>query len=327
MFIDEQLIGIIEAKAYEKSVYAIIDNQCHEYAKNVKDEDEHYCMGKWQSYKVPFVFATNGRPYLKQIETESGIWFQDLRKETNIPLALQGWYSPEDLLAKFRQNVDEADQKLENLPYDFLRDPDGLNFRYYQLEAVEAVEKTVIHGQTRIPLAMATGTGKTRTILGMIYRFLKTNRFRRILFLVDRTALGEQAQDVFNDVKLEDLQPLNKIYNINTLDDIDLASETRIQVATVQGMIARIMSDDKERIPSSGDFDCIIIDEAHRGYTLDRELSEAELLYRDQNDFESKYKKVIEYFDAVKSVLRHPLPCIQHRFLEMQSIPIHTAKQ
>lgn len=300
LFIDEQLIGIIEAKAYEKNVYAIIDNQCHEYAKNIKDEDEKYCMGKWQSYKVPFVFATNGRPYLKQIETESGIWFQDLRKESNIPLALQGWYSPEDLLAKYKQNVDEADQKLENLPYDFLRDPDGLNFRYYQLEAVEAVEKAVIDGVKHILLAMATGTGKTRTILGMVYRFLKTNRFRRILFLVDRTALGEQAQDVFNDVKLEDLQPLNKIYNINTLDDIDLSSETRIQVGTVQGMVARIMSDDKERIPSAGDFDCIIIDEAHRGYILDRELSEAELLFRDQNDFISKYKKVIEYFDAVR---------------------------
>ena len=306
LFIDEKLIGIIEAKAYEKSVYAIIDNQCHEYAGTIREEDEKYCMGKWQAssfgkgYKVPFVFATNGRPYLKQIETESGIWFHDLRKESNIPQALQGWYSPEDLLATFKQNVEEADQKLENLPYDFLRDPDGLNFRYYQLAAVEAVEKAVINGQKRILLAMATGTGKTRTILGMVYRFLKTNRFRRILFLVDRTALGEQALDVFNDVKLEDLQPLNKIYNINSLDDIDLATETRIQVATVQGMIARIMNEDKERIPSSGDFDCIIIDEAHRGYTLDKELSEAELLFRDQNDFISKYKKVIEYFDAVK---------------------------
>lgn len=300
LFVDENLIGIIEAKAYEKSVYAIIDNQCHQYAKNIKDEDEKYCLGKWQNFKVPFVFATNGRPYLKQIETESGIWFQDLRKDSNIPVALQGWYSPDGLMAKFKQNIDEADQKLENLSYDFLRDPDGLNFRYYQLEAVQAVEKAVINGQKRILLTMATGTGKTRTILGMIYRFLKTNRFRRILFLVDRTALGEQAQDVFNDVKLEDLQPLNKIYNINSLDDISLASETRIQVATVQGMIARIMGEDKERIPSSGDFDCIIIDEAHRGYTLDRELSEAELLYRDQNDFVSKYKKVIEYFDAVK---------------------------
>lgn len=306
LFVDEQLIGIVEAKAYEKSVYAIIDNQCHEYARNIKDEDESYCMGKWrahlagQFYKVPFVFATNGRPYLKQIETESGVWFQDVRKESNLPQALQGWYSPEDLLATFRQNVDEADQKLENLPYDFLRDPDGLNLRHYQLAAVEAVEKAVIGGQKRILLAMATGTGKTRTILGMIYRFLKTNRFRRILFLVDRTALGEQAQDVFKDVKLEDLQPLSKIYNINTLDDIDVAAETRIQVATVQGMISRIMGDDRERIPSSGDFDCIIIDEAHRGYTLDKELSEAELLYRDQNDFISKYKKVIEYFDAVR---------------------------
>ncbi len=300
LFIDERLIGIIEAKAYEKSVYAIIDNQCHEYARNIKDEDDKYCMGLWQNYNVPFVFATNGRPYLKQIETESGIWFQDLRKVSNVPSALQGWYSPEELLAKFKQNVDEADQKLENLPYDFLRDPDGLNFRYYQLEAVEAVEKAVIDGAKHILLAMATGTGKTRTILGMVYRFLKTNRFRRILFLVDRTALGEQAQDVFNDVKLEDLKPLNKIYDIKPLDDIDLASETRIQVATVQGMVARIMSEDKERIPSAGDFDCIIIDEAHRGYTLDRELSEAEMLFRDQNDFISKYKKVIEYFDAVR---------------------------
>lgn len=300
LFVGEQLIGIIEAKAYEKSVYAIVDNQCREYSRNVKDEDDKYCLGKWQGYKIPFAFATNGRPYLKQIETESGIWFIDFRKDSNIPIALHGWYSPSELFAKFKQNVDEADMKLINLPFDFLRDPDGLNLRHYQLSAVQAVENAVINEQKRILLAMATGTGKTRTILGMIYRFLKTNRFRRILFLVDRTALGEQAQDVFNDVKLEDLQSLNKIYNINTLDDIDLAVETRIQVATVQGMVARILNDDKEKTPSSGDFDCIIIDEAHRGYNLDRDLSDAELLYRDQNDFISKYKKVIDYFDAVK---------------------------
>ena len=90
LFIDEKLIGIIEAKSYEKSVYSIIDNQCNEYAKNIKEEDEKYLLGKWGKYQVPFVFATNGRPYLKQIETESGIWFQDLRKETNNPIALQG---------------------------------------------------------------------------------------------------------------------------------------------------------------------------------------------------------------------------------------------
>ncbi len=303
LFYGEQLIGLIEAKAYKKNIYAVIDNQCREYAKNIRDEDEKYCVGKWQDYKVPFVFATNGRPYLKQIETESGIWFHDLRKPSHIPQALHGWYSPESLLAKQNQNIDRANAGLSNLPYDFLRDPDGLNLRNYQLEAVAAVEKAVISGQSRILLAMATGTGKTRTILAMIYRFFLKARFRRVLFLVDRTALGEQAQDVFSAVKLEALKTLDKLYTINTLHETDLEKETRIHIATVQGMVHRIMNEDKDTIPSSGDFDCIIIDEAHRGYTLDRELSEAEFLYRSQDDFISKYKKVIEYFDAVKIAL------------------------
>jgi type I restriction enzyme R subunit len=50
-------------------------------------------------------------------------------------------------------------------------------------------------------LAMATGTGKTRTIIGLMYRLLKAERFRRILFLVDRTPLGQQAQDAFNEAR------------------------------------------------------------------------------------------------------------------------------
>ena len=53
-------------------------------------------------------------------------------------------------------------------------------------------------------------------------------------------------------------------------------------------------------IPSVGQYDCIIVDEAHRGYTLDRELGEEELLYRDQNDYLSKFRRVIDHFDAVK---------------------------
>lgn len=48
-------------------------------------------------------------------------------------------------------------------------------------------------------LAMATGTGKTKTCVALIYRLLKTKRFRRILFLVDRSALGEQAANAFKE--------------------------------------------------------------------------------------------------------------------------------
>ncbi|MGL5754958.1 MAG: type I restriction-modification system endonuclease [Paraclostridium sp.] len=52
-----------------------------------------------------------------------------------------------------------------------------------------------------------------------------------------------------------------------------------------------------------GDYDAIVIDEAHRGYILDKEILEEELEYKDEKDFLSKYKKVIDYFDAFKVAL------------------------
>lgn len=56
-------------------------------------------------------------------------------------------------------------------------------------------------------------------------------------------------------------------------------------------------------MPAVSDYDLIIIDEAHRGYLLDKEMGDTELLYRDQRDYQSKYRSVIEYFDAVKIAL------------------------
>ena len=183
------------------------------------------------------------------------------------------------------------------------QDKDGLNLRPYQLNAIRAAEEAVISGKQTALLAMATGTGKTRTVLGMIYRFLKTERFRRILFLVDRTALGEQAQDVFEEVKMEDLLTLDDIYNIKGLEDKTIDKETRIHISTVQGMVKRIMYNDGETMPAVSDYDLLIIDEAHRGYILDKEMGEDEALYRDQREYQSKYRSVIEYFNAVKIAL------------------------
>ena len=78
-------------------------------------------------------------------------------------------------------------------------------------------------------------------------------------------------------------------------------AETRIQVATVQAMVKRIFMSDNP--PPIDQFDCIIIDEAHRGYTLDQEMTEGEIATRDASQYLSSYRRVLDYFDAVKIAL------------------------
>ena len=303
LFVGLRLVGIIEAKAEHKDIPSVIDYQGKDYPRNIRAEDSQYQVGSWGEYKVPFTFATNGRPYLEQYSTKSGIWFLDLRDPSYAPKALRGWISPMGIEELLEKDIAAGNQALEKLPYDLLRDKDGLNLRDYQIKAIQAAEKAIIEGKQTALLAMATGTGKTRTVLGMIYRFLNTNRFKRILFLVDRTSLGDQAHDVFKEVKLEELMTLDEIYSICGLDDKEVEKETRIHVATVQSMVKRILYNNGEAMPSVTDYDLVIIDEAHRGYVLDKEMDEAEILYRDQRDYQSKYRSVVEYFDAVKIAL------------------------
>ena len=106
-----------------------------------------------------------------------------------------------------------------------------------------------------------SGTGKTRTVLGMIYRFLKAGRFKRILFLVDRNTLGKQARDAFNDRKIEDLLTLNQLYDIKGLDDTSFDKETKLQIATVQGLVKRLLYSNDETMPAVSDYDLIIADD------------------------------------------------------------------
>ena len=303
LFVGLKLVGIVEAKKAAIDIPSVIDHQCKEYAKGIKAEHKDYVIGQWGAYKVPFVFATNGRKYLKQIETKSGIWCLDLRSGANAPKALQGWISPQGLMEQLEKDIAAANAALQNTPFDLLRDPDGLNLRKYQISAIEAAEQAVIDGKQTVLLSMATGTGKTRTILGMIYRFIKSDRFKRVLFLVDRTALGEQAEDVFKEVKIEELMTLDSIYNIKSLDEKEIDKETKIHIATVQSLVKRILYPENDTMPSVTDYDLIVVDEAHRGYILDKEMSETEMLYRNQDDYISKYRTVIEYFDAVKIAL------------------------
>jgi len=302
LFLGLKAVGIVEAKKWGRDVSSEID-QAERYANGfIVEGDEQLVDGApWNydgprtPYQVPFVFASNGRPYLKQIETKSGIWFRDVRRPTNRRTAIMGFYSPEGIWKRLQQDLDAAESKLEDKPVDI----PGL--RDYQVEAINAIEDHVLAGDREMLLAMATGTGKTRTALGMLYRFVKFGRFQRILFLVDRTTLGEQALDTFKDVKVEGTFAFADVFDVKSLEDIQPESDTRVHIATVQGMVRRVLKQREDENPIPVDqYDCIVIDECHRGYNLDQELSATELEFRDYEDYISKYRRVIEYFDAVR---------------------------
>ena len=243
-------------------------------------------------YQIPFVYSCNARPFVKQLAEQSGIWFRDVREIANLARPLHDFHSPEGLLDSLKRSLQAAQQILKTEGFAYLK------LRDYQQKAIQAVEAALANKQSGCLLAMATGTGKTRTIIGLMYRFLKAEHFKRILFLVDRTALGEQAIDFFNDSPLEQNQTLSKIYNIALLGDMAAEAETRIQVATVQAMVKRIFQSDSP--PTIDAYDCIIIDEAHRGYTLYQDMTEGELAVRDVAQYLSSYRRVLDYFDAVK---------------------------
>lgn len=218
-FAGEKLIALMDAKRMSEDVASTIDVQVKDYASHIKPEDLHHTVGSWNGYQVPFLFASNGRVYLEQLRTKSGIWFLDVRAPENQSYPIRNWFSPSDLLEKLGQNIAQANHALSIADDSFMTDPGGLNLRDYQMKAIDKATEAIVGGKKAALLAMATGTGKTRTVLGLIYKMLESKRFHRILFLVDRVSLGEQAMDTFKDVKLKELLTLDKIYEIKSIDD------------------------------------------------------------------------------------------------------------
>lgn len=299
LFIGTTLYGVIEAKKFSSDISTDL-HQSKQYALNLKDKEDIQYLGDWDGHKVPFLFSTNGREYLEQIKTKSGIWFADTRFPNQMAEPLRAWYSPDGLKDLYERNIKTINENLQNSDISYLTDKNGLSLRNYQINAIKAVEEAVLRGDKRALLVMATGTGKTRVAVGLSYRLIKSNRFRRILFLTDRRTLAEQAGDDFGDYKLENFNTFADIYKINKLGKMDTEVETRVQFATVQSMVKRLFyatDETKNHLPIDT-YDCIIVDEAHRGYNEDVELNEEDLSFRDQTDYVGQYKRVIEYFDA-----------------------------
>jgi type I restriction enzyme, R subunit len=296
LFVGLMPVAAVEAKRKNIDVSGALQ-QAKRYSRTFKSHEELVSPGgPWREFQIPFVFSSNGRPYLRQLATRSGTWFCDVRNAENLGHALDGWYTPDGLVALLKRDEDRANEQLQNEPFNY-----GFPLRHYQQAAIQSIEQAIREGQREILLAMATGTGKTKTCIALIYRLLKAQRFRRVLFLVDRSALGEQAANAFKDTRMESLQTFADVFGIKELDDQRPDSDTAVHVATVQGLVKRVLYPSEGVTPLSVDaYDCIVIDECHRGYLLDRELSETEIGFRSFDDYISKYRRVLDYFDAVK---------------------------
>lgn len=237
-------VAVVEAKRKNIDVSAALV-QAKRYSRNFTVGAEMQSPGKaWGEYHIPFAFSTNGRPYLRQLETLSGTWFCDLRRAENLSHALDGWYTPEGLKELLKRDEAAAHAQLKDESFDY-----GFTLRYYQKDAIRAVEKGIAEGKDTMLIAMATGTGKTKTCIALIYRRLKVQRFRRVLFLVDREALGEQAANAFKDTRMDSIQSFADIFGVKELDEAMPESATAVHIATVQSMVRRVLYPAEGQIP------------------------------------------------------------------------------
>lgn len=301
LFVDGRCVGVIEAKRRLKDVPGHLP-QAQRYARDITiDPDALPQGGPWidgdTRYRVPFVFATNGRPYVKQLATKSGIWFWNARTR-EAPRAIAEWFSPQDLVERLEQEIGDPLAKVAE------RELGVSGLRPYQEQAITAVNDAIAAGQRAILLSMATGTGKTRLAIALMYELLRAKRFRRILFLVDRSALGRQTLDAMATTDTAGFLKFDQVFPVADLEAKFPEATTRVQVATVQAMVRRLFDESKDgERPTPGTYDLIIVDEAHRGYTLDAELREEDLGFRTLDDYLSAYRRVLDYFDATTVAL------------------------
>lgn len=162
-------------------------------------------------------------------------------------------YIAKTQMPDFAQNPQYLRGGAERL--DFLQTNKLKIMRPYQVEAIHAIQNTAKQDKKRYLLEMATGTGKTLTCAAIIKLFLRTGNAKRILFLVDRIELEDQAQKAFTEVLGKDY--ITVTYKKNR-DDWQKA---QIVVTTVQSLLVNNKYRDEF---SPTDFELVISDEAHR---------------------------------------------------------------
>lgn len=264
---------------FEKTVrgfvdYLLLDEDSFPIAVlEAKSEEFDPLVGKEQARKyahsqnVRFVILSNGNlHYFWDLEQGNPALITELPTPESLshfhsfkpnPDALAGENVGADYVAITQNPNYKSDPRWANDAQReaFFKDA-GLKFlRPYQLRAIEALQKAVRSGQTRFLFEMATGTGKTLTAAAAIKLFIRTGNTKRVLFLVDRLELEDQAKKRFVQFLKNDFTTV--VYKENRDD----WRKAEIVVATVQSLQ---FNNKYRRLFSPIDFDLLISDEAHR---------------------------------------------------------------
>ncbi len=254
-------IAVVEAK--KTSVDAEIGKeQARNYAEKIQ---------KTNGGSMPFVFYTNGYD----------IFFWDTERYP--PRKVFGFPKLIDLerMQFLRNNCKALSSELINT---------DIAGRPYQIQAIRSVLERVESKHRKFLLVMATGTGKTRTCMGLLDVLMRTNWVQKVLFLVDRIALREQALETF-----KDHLPNAPIWP--KTGEVKFASDRRIYCATYPTMLNLIQQEDCPLNPHY--FDMIVADESHRS------------IY-------NVYKNIFDYFDAVQlGLTATPKDVIEHNTFQL----------
>jgi type I restriction enzyme, R subunit len=206
----------------------------------------------------PLIYCTNGYEHLFWDDTQYP------------PRAVQGFHKKDELQLLVQRR--RTRKPLAAMPIN----PTMVE-RHYQLRAIRRVSETFeVDRQRKALVVMATGAGKTRTVIALADVLMRANWAKRVLFLADRVALVNQAVNAFK-AHLPEAVPVNLV--------TDKAAEGRVYVSTyptMMGLIneARDEQNGSQRRFGVGHFDLIVVDEAHRS------------IYQ-------KYRAIFGYFDAL----------------------------
>lgn len=258
---DGNPLAVVEAK--KSTIDARIgEEQAKQYSYNIK---------KQYSCELPFCMYTNG----------NDIYFWDL--ENYAPRKIFAFPTRSDLerMSFIRKNRKLLAEELINT---------NIAGRPYQIQAIRAVFEAMEERKTKFLLIMATGTGKTRTCIAMVDGLMRAGWISRVLFLVDRVALRDQAIEAF-----KENAPQYSVWP--QAGETKIETDRRIYVSTYPTML-NIIENEKESL-SPHFFDLIVIDESHRS------------IY-------NVYQNVLSYFNTiVLGLTATPTDSIDHNTFEL----------